>query len=65
MLDTVGPEILISNKSGHPIELKADSLVTITPDITKEPSSDILPINYAGFAKVCQFSFRWLCRSFH
>lgn len=51
MLDTVGPEIIISNKSGNPIELKVDSLVTITPDITKEPSAEILPINYAGFAK--------------
>ncbi|CAO2822310.1 unnamed protein product [Amaranthus hypochondriacus] len=50
MLDTVGPEILISNKTGNPIELKADDLVTITPDITKEPSAQVLPINYAGLA---------------
>lgn len=51
MLDTVGPEILISNKSGNPIKLEADSLVTITPDISKEPSAQVLPINYAGLAK--------------
>lgn len=52
MLDTVGPEILISNETGKSIELKADNLVTITPDITKEPSAQVLPINYAGLAKV-------------
>lgn len=51
MLDTVGPEILISNETGKSIELKADNLVTITPDITKEPSAQVLPINYAGLAK--------------
>ncbi|XP_021744522.1 pyruvate kinase 1, cytosolic-like [Chenopodium quinoa] len=51
MLDTVGPEILVSNKTGNPVELKADNFVTITPDTTKEPSSEVLPINYVGFAK--------------
>ncbi|KAL2895887.1 Pyruvate kinase 1 cytosolic [Bienertia sinuspersici] len=51
MLDTVGPEILISNKEGKSIELKAEDLVTFTSDITIEPSAQVLPINYAGLAK--------------
>ena len=53
MLDTVGPELQVFNKTGNPIELEADDLVTITPDISREPSADVLPINYSGLAKVC------------
>jgi len=53
MLDTVGPELHISNESGDPIELKADDLVTITPDTTKQTSAQVLPIKYDGLAKVC------------
>lgn len=53
MLDTVGPELQVFNKTGNPIELNADDLVTITPDISKEPSADVLPINYSGLAEVC------------
>lgn len=51
MLDTVGPELHISNESGDPIELKADDLVTITPDTTKQTSAQVLPIKYDGLAK--------------
>ncbi|XXG39337.1 hypothetical protein AAC387_Pa01g0324 [Persea americana] len=51
MLDTVGPELQVFNKTGNPIELEADDLVTITPDISREPSADVLPINYSGLAK--------------
>ncbi|KAJ8449791.1 hypothetical protein Cgig2_001447 [Carnegiea gigantea] len=51
MLDTVGPELHISNESGNPIELKADDLVTITPDTTKQTSAQVLPIKYDGLAK--------------
>eukprot|EP00268_Persea_americana_P029040 TRINITY_DN2810_c2_g1_i2.p1 TRINITY_DN2810_c2_g1~~TRINITY_DN2810_c2_g1_i2.p1 ORF type:complete len:170 (-),score=25.23 TRINITY_DN2810_c2_g1_i2:31-540(-) len=54
MLDTVGPEVQVFNKTGNPIELKADDLVTITTDISKEPSADVLPINYSGLAEVLE-----------
>ncbi|EOY09026.1 Pyruvate kinase family protein isoform 1 [Theobroma cacao] len=50
MLDTVGPELQVYNKTAKPIELKADEIVTITPDATEEPSSEVLPISYAGLA---------------
>lgn len=52
MLDTVGPEVQVLNQSGNPIELQADNHVTITPDLSREPSSMILPVNYTGLAAV-------------
>ncbi|CAN6371525.1 unnamed protein product [Urochloa humidicola] len=51
MLDTLGPEIQVHNSTGEPIELKAENHVIITPDISKAPSSEILPIKFAGLAK--------------
>ncbi|GKC34840.1 pyruvate kinase 1, cytosolic-like protein, partial [Tanacetum coccineum] len=51
MLDTTGPELLVVNKSDHPIPLEADSLVVLTPDQEKEASSNLLPINFNGLAK--------------
>ncbi|XVE95795.1 hypothetical protein REPUB_Repub02eG0164100 [Reevesia pubescens] len=50
MLETVGPELRVYNKTGDAIELKADDIVTITPDAIKEPSAKVLPISYAGLA---------------
>lgn len=52
MLDTVGPELLIVNKSEKPISLEEDSLVILTPDQDREATSDLLPINYSGLSKV-------------
>ena len=52
MLDTIGPELQVFNKSGKP-----DAKVTITPDTTKEASSELLPINYADIAKVILSDF--------
>lgn len=52
MLDTVGPELLIVNKSEKPISLQEDSLVILTPDQDREATSDLLPINYSGLSKV-------------
>lgn len=52
MLDTVGPELQVVNKSKEPISLKADATVTLTPDKGQEASSEVLPINFAGLAKV-------------
>ncbi|XP_057507000.1 pyruvate kinase 2, cytosolic-like isoform X2 [Actinidia eriantha] len=51
MLDTMGPALQVHNKSGNPIELMADNHVTITTDVTREPSAEVLPVNYSGLAK--------------
>ena len=52
MLDTLGPELLLVNKSEHPIALEEDSFVILTPDQDKQASSDLLPINFSGLSKV-------------
>lgn len=52
MLDTVGPELQVVNKSEKAISLKADGIVTLTPDQGQEASSEVLPINFAGLSKV-------------
>ena len=57
MLDTIGPELQVFNKSGKPIALEADAKITITPDTTKEASSELLPINYADIAKAILSDF--------
>lgn len=51
MLDTLGPELQVFNKNGTPIELEANAFVTLTPDSSREASSELLPINYAGLAQ--------------
>lgn len=53
MLDTGGPEVRVCNRTGRRIELKADNHITFTPDVTKEPTSELLPVNYRGLAAVC------------
>ncbi|KAK8938684.1 hypothetical protein KSP39_PZI011369 [Platanthera zijinensis] len=50
MLDTVGPELQVINKSGNPISLEADATVVLTPDQNREASSEVLPINFTGLA---------------
>jgi len=52
MLDTVGPELQVINKTEKAISLKADGLVTLTPSQDQEASSEVLPINFDGLAKV-------------
>lgn len=51
MLDTVGPEVQVLNKNGQAISLKENEFVTLTPDLEKDASSEILPINYSGLGK--------------
>ncbi|KAK6152341.1 hypothetical protein DH2020_014976 [Rehmannia glutinosa] len=51
MLDTVGAELQVVNKSEKAITLKADDKVILTPDQGQEASSEVLPINFAGLAK--------------
>ena len=52
MLDTVGPELQVLNKSERPISLQADSLVVLTPNQDKEATSNLLPLNFGGLSKV-------------
>ncbi|KAK1299883.1 hypothetical protein QJS10_CPB13g01714 [Acorus calamus] len=51
MLDTVGPELQVVNKSERTISLEADAFVVLTPDQDQEASSQLLPINFDGLAK--------------
>ncbi|EHA8588245.1 Pyruvate kinase 1, cytosolic [Cocos nucifera] len=51
MLDTVGPELQVVNKSEHAISLEADAFVVLTPDQEQEASSKLLPINFSGLSK--------------
>ena len=52
MLDTVGAEMQVVNKSGAPISLKEGDIVVLTPDNGEEASSEMLPINFDGLAQV-------------
>ncbi|XP_022745006.1 pyruvate kinase 1, cytosolic-like isoform X3 [Durio zibethinus] len=51
MLDTVGPELQVVNKSEKAISLQEDATVILTPDEGQEPSSELLPINFDGLSK--------------
>nr|KAJ0190238.1 hypothetical protein LSAT_V11C800397970 [Lactuca sativa] len=51
MLDTVGPELQVVNKTEHPISLEAETLVILTPDQEKEATSNLLPINFSGLSE--------------
>ncbi|XP_078440898.1 pyruvate kinase 2, cytosolic-like isoform X2 [Wolffia australiana] len=50
MMDTMGPELQVFNRSGNPIELKEGDYVKITPDTSQDPTNDILPVNYNDLA---------------
>ena len=52
MLDTVGPELQVVNKRETPISLEENGTVVLTPHQGQEASSTLLPINFAGLAKV-------------
>lgn len=52
MLDTTGPELQVHNTTGNSIELAAGERVIITPDLSKAPSAQVLPIKYSELAKV-------------
>ncbi|KAI3512174.1 hypothetical protein L1887_19408 [Cichorium endivia] len=51
MLDTVGAEMQVVNKSEKSISLQQDDNVILTPDKGQEASSQVLPINFNGLAK--------------
>ena len=59
MLDTVGAELQVANKSEKAISLKADGFVVLTPDQGQEASSELFPINFDGLSKVL-FCPLWL-----
>ncbi|KAL8154273.1 hypothetical protein V2J09_012033 [Rumex salicifolius] len=52
MLDTLGPELQVVNKSNQAISLKENEFVSLTPNQGIEASSESLPINYDGLSKV-------------
>ncbi|XP_062202150.1 pyruvate kinase 1, cytosolic-like [Phragmites australis] len=52
MLDTVGPELQVVNKRETPISLEENGTVVLTPHQGQEASSNLLPINFSGLAKV-------------
>ncbi|RZS02654.1 hypothetical protein BHM03_00032741 [Ensete ventricosum] len=58
MLDTVGPELQVVNKSEKAISLEADGYVILTPDQEQEASSELLPINFSGLSKASNFLLR-------
>ncbi|XP_072979155.1 pyruvate kinase 1, cytosolic-like [Typha angustifolia] len=51
MLDTVGPELQIVNKSERAISLENNASVVLTPDQDKEASPALLPVNFGGLSK--------------
>jgi hypothetical protein len=61
MLDTVGPELQVVNKTDRPITLEADTSLVLTPDQNKEATSNLLPVNFSGLSKVSlPFSICWI-----
>ncbi|GLJ05819.1 hypothetical protein SUGI_0026030 [Cryptomeria japonica] len=50
-LDIVGSKLQVVNKNERAIELEVDAFVTLTPDLNKEASSQVLPINFGGLAQ--------------
>ena len=59
MLETVGPELQVVNKTEHPISLQAETSVVLTPDQCKEATPNLLPVNLSGLSKV-SIPFRFL-----
>ena len=51
MLDTVGPEVQVVNRTDRPISLEADTLVVLTPDQSKEATPNLLPVNFSELSK--------------
>lgn len=56
MLDTMGPELQVVNKLKTPISLVIDCSVVLTPFKGQKASSELLPINFHGLAKVSSSS---------
>eukprot|EP00245_Coleochaete_scutata_P005806 TRINITY_DN19679_c0_g1_i1.p1 TRINITY_DN19679_c0_g1~~TRINITY_DN19679_c0_g1_i1.p1 ORF type:complete len:547 (-),score=87.04 TRINITY_DN19679_c0_g1_i1:734-2311(-) len=52
MLDTIGPELQVVNKEEKAIALQQDATLRIVPSTGQDASSELLPCNYPGLAKV-------------
>ncbi|KAK4749864.1 hypothetical protein SAY87_027313 [Trapa incisa] len=52
ILDTVGPELQVCNTTGNPINLEADTHVTITSNASNQPSDEVLAVDYAELPKI-------------
>ncbi|KAF6260927.1 pyruvate kinase [Scenedesmus sp. NREL 46B-D3] len=50
MMDTLGPEIVVTNRPSEPIKLEAGQTVLLTCDSSKQASSSVLPIIYPSLA---------------
>eukprot|EP00882_Tetradesmus_deserticola_P003032 GHRQ01003219.1.p1 GENE.GHRQ01003219.1~~GHRQ01003219.1.p1 ORF type:complete len:620 (+),score=293.12 GHRQ01003219.1:124-1860(+) len=50
MMDTLGPEIVVTNRPSEPIKLEAGQTVLLTCDSSKQASSSVLPIAYPSLA---------------
>ncbi|WIA08782.1 hypothetical protein OEZ85_008204 [Tetradesmus obliquus] len=50
MMDTLGPEIVVTNRPSEPIKLEAGQTVLLTCDGSKQASSSTLPIAYPSLA---------------
>ena len=59
MLDTVGPEVQVVNRTDRPITLEADTSVVLTPDQNKEATPNLLPVNFSELSKV-SVPFPWV-----
>jgi pyruvate kinase len=46
MLDTVGPELQMINKTENSIPLQEDNFIVLTPDLDKEATSSLLSMNF-------------------
>ncbi|KAG7027216.1 Pyruvate kinase 1, cytosolic [Cucurbita argyrosperma subsp. argyrosperma] len=51
MLDTVGPELQVLNRTEKSISLKEDAVVVLTPNQELEATSELLPINFTGLSQ--------------
>lgn len=64
MLDTVGPELQVLNRGEGAISLQEDVSVILTPDQGQVASSEVLPINFGGLAKVGSAVLCFRCKVF-
>jgi pyruvate kinase len=47
MLDTVGSELQVINKTENSIPLHEDNFIVLTPDLDKEATSSLLSMNFS------------------
>lgn len=55
MLDTAGPELQVVNETESSITLEEGTLLVLTPDQSKEATSNLLPVSMSGLSKVTSY----------